>query len=193
MIDKNVHWLLSFYRISEISGALFFGQLARTLKPGPIQCDMSRHFADEAQHARYLTDCMSQLGVEPLKLGESYQDRYLAEAGLPANLMEILAITQVFEFRVIGQYARHRQLPALETEISDTITRIMVDERWHIRWVRNALKTLEAEYGASTIKSTIQRYQSADQAVFRQLVAEHGDRLQDLFQVREQRGRCHDQ
>lgn len=184
MLDENVHWLLSFYRTSEISGALFFGHLARTLKPGPIQCDMSRHFADEAQHARYWTDCMTQLGVEPLKLGESYQDRYLAEAGLPANLMEILAITQVFECRVIGQYARHRQLPALESEISDTITRIMIDERWHIRWVRNALKTLETEFGATMIETTLQRYRSADEAVYRELVAEQGDRLQDLYQAR---------
>ena len=47
----NLHWILSFYRTSEISGALFFGQLANALRPSRIQADMTRHFADEAQHA----------------------------------------------------------------------------------------------------------------------------------------------
>lgn len=111
-IDENLHWILSFYRTSEISGALFFGELARSLRPSAIQQDMTRHFADEANHARIWTDCMESLGVEPLKLPTAYQNQYLAAAGMPVNLMEILAITQVFEKRVVAQYALHRESPA---------------------------------------------------------------------------------
>ncbi len=102
-IDENLQWILSFYRTSEISGALFFGELARSLRPSAIQQDMTRHFADEANHARYWTDCLEKLGVQPLKLPTAYQNQYLAAAGMPANLMEILAITLVFEKRVVGQ------------------------------------------------------------------------------------------
>src|SRR4029079_491029 len=77
MIDENLLWLLSSYRTSEISGALFFGQLARRLKPGAIQMDMTAHFADEAQHARYWTDCIAELSAAPLKLDASDTDNAL--------------------------------------------------------------------------------------------------------------------
>ena len=110
-MTDNLHWILSFYRTSEISGALFFGQLANALRPSRIQADMTRHFADEAQHARYWTDCLEKLGVQPLKLGLNYQNQYVSAAGMPVNLMEVLAITQVFEKRVISQYALHALAP----------------------------------------------------------------------------------
>ena len=180
MIDENLHWLLSTYRISEISGALFFGQIARRLKPGPIQMDMTRHFADEAQHARYWTECIAELGAEPLKLEASYQDRYLAAAGLPANLMEILAITQVFEKRVIKQYSTHVTVPNLLPEVKRTFDRILQDEKWHVEWVAGALRSLEPTYGADEVARTLERYRAADEEVYRATLAEHEQRVQAL-------------
>src|SRR4051794_27971991 len=112
-LSAEDEWLLSFYRTSEISGALFFGRIARSLKPGPTQRDMTRHFADEAQHARYWTNCIEDVGARALKLDAAYQDQYISAVGLPANLMEILAITSVFERRVVNQYARHLRVPHL--------------------------------------------------------------------------------
>jgi bacterioferritin (cytochrome b1) len=170
-------WLLSYYRSSEISGALFFGRLARAQAPGPVQEDLTRHFADEAQHARYWTDCISELGASALKLGVSYQDQYLAAAGLPANLMEVLAITSVFERRVVNQYARHLAVPGLEPAVARTLLKIMEDERWHISWVRQALKDMEGEYGANHVKETVRRYQAADRAVYGATMREHEERL----------------
>src|ERR1043166_5120509 len=61
-IGENELWLLSFYRTSELSGALFFGRLARALRAGPIQRDLTHHFADESQHAWYWTRCIAELG-----------------------------------------------------------------------------------------------------------------------------------
>ena len=57
-MSENELWLLSYYRESEITGALYFGRLAKVLKPGPIQCDMTRHFADESMHAARWTACI---------------------------------------------------------------------------------------------------------------------------------------
>src|SRR6267142_354827 len=105
MLDENQLWLLSFYRSSEISGSLFFGRLARSMKPSAIQADMTKHFSDEAQHAWFWTSCINRLGAEPIKLSSAYQDQYLTAAGAPSNMMEILAITQIFEKRVVNQYA----------------------------------------------------------------------------------------
>jgi hypothetical protein len=179
-IDENLHWILSFYRTSEISGALFFGELARSLRPSAIQQDMTRHFADEANHARYWTDCLEKLGAQPLKLPTAYQNQYLAAAGMPANLMEILAITQVFEKRVVSQYTLHAKSPNLPAIVGETIKTIMKDEQWHIRWIRDALKDMEAEYGADNIKDTLQRFTLADREVYRKTALEHQERIGDL-------------
>jgi bacterioferritin (cytochrome b1) len=177
MLDPNLHWILSFYRTSEIGGALFFGEIARTLRPSPIQQDMTRHFADEANHARYWTDCLAQLGAEPLKLDATYQDQYLAAAGMPTNLMEILAITQVFEKRVVSQYALHHRSRATPPAVRATLAAIMADERWHIAWIRDALAGMEGQFGKSHIDSTIARFTAADREVYRKVTTEHGERL----------------
>lgn len=179
-IDENLHWLLSFYRTSEIGGALFFGQLARRLKPGPLQQDMTRHFADEAQHARYWTDCLEQLGAAPLNLDDTYQDRYLAAAGLPVNLMEIFAITHVFEKRAFGHYIAHKRQPGLPAPVTETLNRIMADEKWHIQWVGRALRAMEPEFGRDAIRDTLARYGAADAEVYQVLLREQADRVHAL-------------
>lgn len=184
MLTENELWVLSFYRTSEISGALFFGRLARSLRPGPIQRDLTRHFADESAHAWYWTDCLERLGSRPLRLDQSYQDQYIEAAGLPVNIMEILAITQVFEKRVIGQYSLHSTVPGLQPEVHDTLRRIMEDEKWHIQWIREALANLEGEYGRDTIEKTVARYTQADREVYEKTLDEHAERLRDLIRGR---------
>lgn len=177
-------WLLSYYRVSEISGALFFGRLAKSLKSGPIQSDITRHFADESLHAWYWTDCINRLGCQPVKLPHTYQEQYLATAGLPANLMEVLAVTQVFERRVIGGYAVHRRVPNLHPQVRETLSVIMQDEKRHICWIRNALHAMEAEYGAERVGATVARYVAADREVYRETILEHAEQLKDYVQFK---------
>lgn len=179
-LPENELWLLSFYRTSEISGALFFGRLARSLS-GPIQHDMTKHFADESLHSWYWTSCIRKLGAEPLKLADAYQDQYVSVAGLPANLMEVLALTQVFERRVINQYALHSRVPNLKVEVAETLERIMQDEKWHIEWVGKALKQMELDYGPENVKAALTRYTDADREVYLKTMAEHEDRVKDLM------------
>ena len=181
MIDENLRWLLSFYRISEISGALFFGQLARSMRPGQNQKDMTQHFADEAQHAGYWTECLAKLDSEPLRIGTAYQDQYIAAAGMPVNMMEVLAITQIFERRVINQYARHGKVPDLQPAIAETLGKIMEDEKWHLQWIAAALKRMEPDYGAETIEATLKRFWEADKEVYAKTTAEQEQRVIELF------------
>ncbi|MBW3548189.1 MAG: ferritin-like domain-containing protein [Actinobacteria bacterium] len=176
-LADDERWLLSYYRTSEINGSLFFGRLARALKPSPIQHDLTKHFADEAQHAWYWTDCLDRLGTRPIKLSEAYQDQYLEAAGLPANLMEIMAITLVFERRVINQYAKHLSVADVRVEVKETIGRIMEDERWHVQWVRDALTGMEERFGKEHITDTLRRYKEADREVYAHTLAEHEARL----------------
>ncbi len=180
-ITDHEKWLLSFYRTSEISGALFFGRLAKVLRDESLRADMTKHFADESQHAWYWTRCLEELGHTPDQLKSNYQERYLDAAGMPVNMMEVLAITQVFERRVIGQYGTHLQIEGLRPEISKTIQTIMEDEKWHIEWVGQALKRMEPEYGKETIQKTLQKYWKADKEVYAALIEEHDERMRDIL------------
>jgi len=183
-MDDNEKWILSFYRTSEITGALFFGRLAKSMKSGPIQRDMTKHFSDESLHAWYWQKCLEDLNEKPIKLRESYQDQYLEAAGMPVNIMEVLAITQVFEKRVINQYSIHSQIPNLNSIIRQTFERIMQDEKWHIEWVGKALKSLESEYGKDLIEQTSRKFWKADKEVYEKTLNEHEERLNKILNVK---------
>jgi hypothetical protein len=184
MLDENELWLMSYYRASEIAGAELFGRLARSLGPGPIQRDLTKHFADEAAHAWYWTACIDEQGGQPLKVRDSYQSQYLAAAGMPVNLMEVLAISHVFERRAIRQYSLHRQIAGLTAATRATLDRIMVDEKWHLRWIHDALKGLEHEYTKEAIEATLGRFAAADHVVYQQTMAEHEQRLSHFLAAR---------
>ena len=183
-LTENERWLLSFYRTSEISGALFFGRLAKSLPPGPIQTDLTKHFADESQRSWYWSRCLQTLGETPIKLDMAYQDQYISAAGMPANIMEVLGITLIFEKRVIGQYALHRQAPDLNPEVKKTLDLIVEDEKWHIEWVTQALKDMEGEYGKEHIEKTLKRFYEADKDVYLKTVQEHEERISGILKYK---------
>lgn len=176
MVTENHIWLLSFYRLSEINGSQFFANLAKHIKQPEISHNLSRHFAEEAQHAWYFSDCIDQLGYRPLLVEKSYQD-YLSAVGLPANVMEILALTQIFERRVIRHYREQSRVFQEHPLILDTIDRVMQDEHWHLKWVMDALKEMEPIYGKEHIQATLQHYQGIDDEVHAQLQHEYAQRL----------------
>jgi len=151
------------------------------MKPGPTQRDMTKHFADEATHAWHWTKCIESLGESPLRIAHAYQDNYVEAAGMPVNLMEVLAITQVFEQRVIGQYAMHAKLPDLHPAIKSTLNLIMTDEKWHIEWIGNALAAMEGDYGAAQIERTLSRLRQADRNVYQQASREHEEQIAALL------------
>jgi demethoxyubiquinone hydroxylase (CLK1/Coq7/Cat5 family) len=173
----NDRWMLSYYRVSEINGAIFFGRVARSMRPSQLQSQVTHHFADEAAHASYWTQCMNDLGFNPEKQRATYQDRYFAALGIPANLMEVMAITQVFEKRVIGHYRRHLAHPDTHPRIRQTIEQIMTDERWHLKYVRQALDDMAGRYGEEFIRQTVERYEQADKEAYADALAEFGERM----------------
>lgn len=180
MLSENERWMLSYYRVSEISGAMFFGRLAKTIRNPDIQRDMTKHFADESQHAWYWSDCLARLGIKPVQVVDSYQDQYFEAIGVPANLMEVLAITQVFERRTIHHYASHAKREDVHPLVHDTIEKIMNDEGWHLRWVSAALKSMEPEYGADRVRDTLARYTCADEEIYKKSLEEYNQRARNL-------------
>ena len=129
----------------------------------------------------YWTQCIADLGHTAIKQNRSYQDQYLEAVGAPASLMEVMAITQVFEKRVIGQYHRRTcRVPGTHPEVRQTIERIMRDERWHVKYVREALAAMAGRYGAELIEETLARYTAADEEVYAKTLAEYGERVDVL-------------
>jgi hypothetical protein len=106
---------------------------------------------------------------------------------MPANLMEVMAITQVFEKRVIGQYRRHLRITDLHPRVHQTIEKIMLDERWHIEYVRAALREMEGRYGPDRIAETIDRFAEADDEIYARTLAEYGGRIEFFRESRDSR------
>jgi hypothetical protein len=53
----------------------------------------------------------------------------------------------------------------------------MEDERWHIRYVRDALADMARQYGQQAVDETLARFTAADQEVYAATLAEYGDRI----------------
>lgn len=182
-LNDNDRWIMSFYRSSEISGALFFGRIAACVPAGPLQRDLTRHFSDESRHSWYWTKALEDLDFRPIRMKNAYQDGYLEAAGVPVNMMEILALTNVFEHRVIGQYARHLKVPGLHPVIKATIDKIVADEKWHIQWIRAALDEMGKTYGDEKVKEKIQFYRKADEEVYGKALAENESRIKHILDL----------
>ena len=181
MLSENEKWVLSFYRQSEITGALFFGRLAQYIPNNELRNEITHHFADEAQHARYWTKCINDLGADPIRLNNSYQDKYFDAIGIPANIMEILAITQIFEKRVIDQYNKHLKTNDINPIIAETFKLIMKDEAWHVKWVSEALKKMAPRFGQENIDNTIAKFKKADDEIYGNFLEEHKERVEFLL------------
>jgi demethoxyubiquinone hydroxylase (CLK1/Coq7/Cat5 family) len=175
-LTENELWMASFYRSSEMNGAMFFGRVARTVR-GPLQKDLTHHYADESAHAYYWTECIDAMDQRAIPMRDAYQDRYLDAVGVPSNLMEVMAITQILEKRTIGHYNQHLRRETTPEPVKATIEKIMRDERWHIQYVRDALLGMEERYGAEEIESTLARYTAADIEVYAEAMAEYDERM----------------
>ncbi len=183
-LNDHDRWIMSFYRNSEISGALFFGRIAARVPPGQLQNDLTQHFSDESKHSWLWTKAMNDLDFQPIRVTNAYQDAYLEEAGMPVNMMEILALTNAFEHRVIAQYAKHLRVPGLHSVIKNTISQIVEDEKWHVLWISNALKNMETKYGNQKVKQKIRYYQEADKKVYGKAIDEHQERIRHILDIK---------
>jgi len=129
-ISENDLWILSYYRESELAGGLVMGRLARETDDDDLRVHLTEHCAEEAHHAWLWTETILKVGGTPKRVAETYQTRYYAEIGMPASLLEILTLTQVFERRVIRHFRAHLKWPDVHPVVAETMRRFTeVDER----------------------------------------------------------------
>ncbi len=69
-ITENELWLLSYYRESELAGALLMGRLARQTDDDELRVRFTEHCAEEARHAWAWTETILKVGGTPQAVSE---------------------------------------------------------------------------------------------------------------------------
>ena len=163
---RELAWL-NVYRASELQGGLVLGTLAQRVRDGVLATSLLRHAAEEIEHARLWTETILAVGgaVRPSR---TYQAGYLRELGPPRTVVEVLALTQVFERRVWRHFTRHLRRSGTHPLVRSTLQRMLDEERGHLSWVRRWLD-LRPEADA-----LLARYTAVDERVYQENVVLHG-------------------
>lgn len=172
-------WVLSYYRASELAGALLFGRLARSTNDAELGLFLTEHFAEEARHAWLWTDLIRQLNRWPIRIAETYQSRYSREIGVPATMAEVLLLTRVFEERIYCHFQRHLQRPQTHGLVKATLETMLADERGHLQWVGERLARYEAE-GMTFLPALGEKYREIDRRIYTRAM-EYEGRLWDFL------------
>lgn len=185
--DREIHLItLNRYRFSEQRSCKDLTDLIELLNGEPAELirDLSRHIADEARHAMWLTDLLVDLGQ---KVGtppgtlyiEEFERLLDGESHDPATdlddfLISTLAAINVTEKRGCEYFSGHihalKQAPQTEENerIRETIERIFPEEAAHVRWGNRWLGKLAAKSPEHRQKVELakQRYAAIEQAAF---------------------------
>ena len=168
-ISENELWLLSYYRESELAGALLMGRLARETDDDDLRVRLTEHCAEEARHAWAWTETILKVGGTPRRVSETYQSRYHAAVGNPTNLLEVLALTQIFERRVVRLFRAHLSWPGTHPDVRRTLHQLIEEEAGHIRWVKDRLDAYAAANGDAVVTEMLDRFKRIDEQVYNEL------------------------
>jgi demethoxyubiquinone hydroxylase (CLK1/Coq7/Cat5 family) len=164
---------LNFYRASELHGGLILGQIARRARGSELVLDLTRHSAEEVMHAQLWTETIIAVGGQVRPVRETYQARYARFVGTPIALVEILALTQVFERRVYRHFTEHLHRPTTHPCVRVTLERMLEEEKGHLRWVKRWLDE-QSRVRGSVVSDTMARYAAADALVYAEMTDELG-------------------
>jgi demethoxyubiquinone hydroxylase (CLK1/Coq7/Cat5 family) len=164
---------LNFYRASELHGGLILCQVARRVRDGALMLDLLRHGAEEIEHARLWTETILAVGGRVRPVRDTYQSRYARRLGGTIALLDVLALTQVFERRVYRHFTEHLRRPGTHPRVRATLERMLEEERGHLRWVK---RWLDAQAGVlgDVVPATLRRYAAADALVYAEATRELG-------------------
>ena len=104
---------------------------------------------------------------------DTYQARYTAVIGTPLTILQVLALTQVFERRVYRHFSEHLHRPETHQLVQDTLCRMLEEEKGHLSWVKQWLD-VQARTRAYQVSDTMRRYAEADAIVYAALLDEFG-------------------
>lgn len=185
--DPEIHHItLNRYRYNEQRSCKDLTNLIETLngKPQDLVKDLSHHVADEARHALWLTDLLVDLGADlGTPPGLSYideferlldQDSFQGPDRLEDGVISALVAINVTEKRGCEYFAAHihalksaPQTPE-NSQIRETLERILPEEAGHVRWGTRRLATIARQSPASREKVELakQKYTAIEQSAF---------------------------
>lgn len=166
---------LDFYRASELHGGLLLGQLARRVRDPELILELTRHSAEEVMHAQLWTETILVVGGRPRPVRDTYQARYAERVGPAMGVLEILALTQVFERRVYRHFLDHARIPTTHPTVRATLLRMVEEEKSHLSWVKRWLDD-EALRRPAAVAEAMRRFAAIDEAIYGELAAEYAFR-----------------
>jgi bacterioferritin (cytochrome b1) len=172
-IDEKQAAALNFYRASELEGGLLLSRLAQRCRDGALTADLLKHGAEEIEHARLWTETMLALGVRPRPTRDTYQRRYALAIGRPVSVLNVLALTHVFEKRVYSHFQTHARRVDTHPLVRATLRRMVEEERGHLSWVRRWLDE-QARRQPDHLARIMAAYEAADERIYRALLADYG-------------------
>jgi rubrerythrin len=171
MISAEELRILSFYRASELAGAVLLGRFALHTKNDRIRIPLTEQCAEEARHAWLFTDLIRTLGHAPVRMTETYQSEVAKVLGLPESVADILCLTQLLEVEALAHYRRHAEKAGVHPKVRQTLLEVIEDEVGHVDWVANELEAQRRENGSETVDRAMRRAEGATAAVFAKLRA----------------------
>jgi hypothetical protein len=127
-------------------------------------------------HAQLWTETILAVGGRPSPVRETYQTRYAEEMGTPLSMLEILALTQVFERRVYRHFTLHLRKTDVHPVVAVTLRRMLEEEKDHLCWVKHWLDAQAVGRG-DEVRDVLRRYELADEGIYAAISAEYGWRL----------------
>jgi len=167
-ITERENWLLNFYRNSELHGALLMGKLARNFDDPALLVNLTKHCATEAHHADLLSEAIARLGGRFDPELPPMQRYYSAEGGVPAELLDLLVLSDVLEKRVLVSYRQHIDRAGTHPSVREALAQILREEEEHGGedcWMEQLLEEMPGEQVAAAQA----KWRSIDQRVAAQI------------------------
>src|SRR5262247_260573 len=163
-MDKKAYNILlfSYYSDAELRGADLILRLINRTDNLDLQEKLTRHLADETNHAWLWTERIRALGGDPVRINDGYHRHLRRKAGLPSNLLDLLALTYVIEERASKRYEEHAARSDIDPQTLTALNEMRVDEEWHLTWVSEKLRELEQTEGAERVTATLARYRALE-------------------------------
>jgi hypothetical protein len=184
--DRELHLLtLNRYRFSEQRSCKDLTDLIEQLdgQPPELVRDLSRHVADEARHAMWLTDLLVELGApvnQPPGTGYVREFERLLDTNsssghdLDDAVIATVAAINVTEKRGCEYFSAHISAlkpaePTVENEkIRETLARIFPEEAQHVRWGNRWLAQMaqKSPEHRQKVEHAKRKYAAIEQAAF---------------------------
>jgi bacterioferritin (cytochrome b1) len=181
-MDKKAYDILlfSYYREAELRGADLILRLINRTDNLSFQERLTKHLADETNHAWLWTERIRALGGNPVRIADGYHRHLRRKTGLPSHILDLLALTCVVEERAQKRYDEHASRPDVDEATLTVLKQTRDDEGDHLAWVREKLAELEHIEGAEKVAATLDRFRALEAEAFAEMQADEQKALQEI-------------